>query len=95
MIVSMRSVAVAISRRLSVPLAFSICASMPIRCGIPCCVSSWVRRWSTKCSWAASSTFGIMMQSRFWPAPPTTSTMSPRHHWVVTPFTRTTRVLPE
>ncbi len=40
---------------------------------IPCCVSSWVSRWSTKCSCAASSTFGIMRQSRFAPAPPTTA----------------------
>ena len=48
-----------------------------------------------KCSVAASSTFGTMMQSRFFPAPVTTSITSRRHHWVATPLIRTTRVFPE
>lgn len=67
MIVSSRGEAAAISSTFTRPLAFSICASMPI---LPTskpmvfsiCVSSRSRATTCWASW----TFGSMMQSRFW-----------------------------
>ena len=95
MIVSRRGEAPAISSTFTRPLAFSICASMPIRptskpMVFSICVSS---RSSATICWA-SCTFGSMMQSRFGPAPSTTVMTSRYVQCVVQSLTRTTRVLP-
>lgn len=95
MMVSVRGEASAIALTLLRPLAFSICASMPIfPTSKPIVFSIWVSRRSSATTCWASCTFGSMMQSRFWPAPSTTVTTSRYVHSVVQSFTRTTRVLP-
>ena len=94
MIVSMRSLANAMSLTLIRPCAVSICASMPIRpTSRPLAFSIWVSSMSSALTWAASCTFGSMMQSRFAPAPPTTSSTSWKVHSVVQSLTRTVRIL--
>src|SRR3954454_22275067 len=94
MIVSMRSLATAMSLTLIRPCAVSICASMPIRpTSRPLAFSIWVSSRSSAFTWAASWTFGSMMQSRLAPAPPTTSSTSWKVHSVVQSLTRTVRIL--
>ncbi len=93
--VSTRGDACAIASMLMRPLAFSICASMPIRpTSNPLDFSIWVSSRSSATTCSAVCTFGSMMQSKFGPAPSTTSTTSAYVHCVVQSFTRTTRVLP-
>src|SRR5919106_5645796 len=59
-------------------------------------VSSIIRRRSsTNVTSEAYSTFGIMMQSMNWPAFSTISATSRWHHFVYTPFARTTTVFPD
>ncbi len=75
--VSRRGEEPAISSTLTRPLAFSICASMPIRpTSYPIVFSIWVRSRSRATTCWASCTFGSMMQSRLAPAPSTTVTTS-------------------
>ncbi len=94
MIVSTRGDACAISFTAMSPCAFSICASMPIRpTSKPIVFSIWVSVKSSHCTCAALCTFGSMMQSRFGPAPSTTSTTSRYVQCVVRSLTRTTRIL--
>src|SRR6476661_5536201 len=94
MIVSMRSLANAMSLTLIRPCAVSICASMPIRpTSRPLAFSIWVSSMSSAFTWAASWTFGSMMQSSSAPAPPTTSSTSWKVHSVVQSLTRTVRIL--
>jgi hypothetical protein len=77
MIVSTRGLAVAIASTLIRPSAFSICASMPMRpISKPMVVSICVSRVSSAMTCSAVCTFGSMMQSRFAPAPSTTSMTS-------------------
>ena len=94
MIVSIRGLANAISLTLIRPCAVSICASMPIRpTSKPLAFSIWVSSMSSAFTWAASATFGSMMQSSSAPAPPTTSSTSVKVHSVVQSLTRTVRIL--
>ncbi len=73
MMVSSRGEAWAMVSTLMRPLAFSICASMPIRpTSKPMVFSIWVSSRSSAFTCSASWTFGSMMQSRFGPAPSTT-----------------------
>ena len=77
MMVSTRGLAVAILSTLSRPSAFSICASMPIRpTSKPLAFSIWVSSMSSATICSGVCTFGSMMQSRFGPAPSTTSMTS-------------------
>ena len=93
--VSTRGLACAIASMLIRPLAFSICASMPMRpTSKPLDFSIWVSSRSSATTWSAVCTLGSMMQSRFGPAPSTTSMTSAYVHCVVQSLTRTTRVLP-
>ena len=74
--VSARSLAVAMASMLVRPVAVSICTSMPIGFSRPT-VSSIIRsRPATKATSVGRSTFGIMTQSRNWPALSTTSITS-------------------
>src|SRR5688572_20991188 len=94
MIVSIRSLANAMSLTLISPCAVSICASMPIRpSSRPLAFSTCVSSRSSALTWAASCTFGSMIASRFAPAPPTTSSTSWNVHSVVQSLTRTVRIL--
>ncbi|CAB4743936.1 unannotated protein [freshwater metagenome] len=94
MMASIRGLAAAIASTLMRPSAFSICASMPMRpTSRPFAFSIWVMRRSSATIWSAVWTFGSMMQSRFAPASPTTSTTSAYVHWVVQSLTRTVRIL--
>ncbi len=75
--VSIRGEAPAMASTLTRPLAFSICASMPIRpTSKPMVFSIWVSSRSRATICWASWTLGSMMQSRFCPAPSTTVTTS-------------------
>ena len=95
MIASTRGDAAAIASTLVSPSAFSICASMPMRpTSNPIVFSIWVSSRSSHTTWSAVCTFGSMMQSRFGPAPSTTSITSRYVHDVVRSLTRTVRTLP-
>ncbi len=75
--VSIRGEAAAISSTFTRPLAFSICASMPIRpTSRPTVFSICVSSMSSACTCAASCTLGSITQSRLAPAPSTTVTTS-------------------
>ena len=95
MIVSTRGLAAAISSTMVKPMAFSICASIPMRptskpSDFSICVSSMSK--ARICS--GPCTLGSMMQSRLAPAPETTSMTSRYVHSVVQSFTRTERTFP-
>ena len=75
--VSTRGLALAIASMAIRPCAFSICASMPIRpTSKPIVFSIWVSSRSRATTCSGFCTFGSMMQSRFGPAPSTTSMTS-------------------
>src|SRR5579875_766399 len=94
MIVSTRGDALAIASTAMRPCAFSICASMPIRpTSKPMVFSIWVSKVSSTTTCSAFCTLGSMMQSRFGPAPSTTSITSRYVQCVVQSLTRTTRIL--
>ena len=77
MIVSTRGEAAAIASTLTRPRAFSIWASMPIRpASRPLLSSTWPSSRSRATTCSAVWTLGSMMQSRFAPAPSTTSMTS-------------------
>lgn len=71
MIVSTRGEAPAIASTFTRPLAFSICASMPILpTSKPIVFSICVSSMSSACTCCASCTFGSMTQSGSAPPPP-------------------------
>jgi hypothetical protein len=92
--VSVRSDAAAMSWTLRIPVAVSIWTSSPIRFSRLRFSSTIRSRLSTNVTSVASSTLGIMMQSRYCPAFSTTWSTSWAHHFVYTPLTRTTTVFP-
>jgi hypothetical protein len=78
MMVSTRGDAPAIASTSTRPLAFSICASMPIRpTSSPSVFSSWVSSRSSATTCSADCTFGSITQSSWAPAPSTTAMTSP------------------
>ena len=93
MMASSRSLARAISAALDRPSASSISTSSPIRLVRPSLVSSWVRRTSTHQTSRADCALGTMSTSSDSRAPVTTSMMSPWHHGVSRPLTRTARTV--
>ena len=82
-----------LARRCSSPSASSISTSRPMRLVRPSLVSSWVRSTSTHQTSRAVRALGTMSTSSDSRAPVTTSMMSPWHHGVSSPFTRTARTV--
>ena len=90
---SSRSLDCAISSALARPSASSMSTSSPIGRVSPSFVSSWVNRTSTHQTSRARRTLGTISTSTQSRAPVTISMMSPWHHGVSMPLTRTARTV--
>ncbi len=90
---SSRTLACAMSTALASPSASSMRTSSPMGRSRPRDASSWPKRTSTHQTSRARRTLGTIRTSRHSRAPLTTSMMSPWHHGVSMPLTRTARTV--